>query len=143
MLLAVFATTTTFCFRSKCFIRYGMHLKPLLSMFKLSLASLSEIICNKLSFHECTKYSTQNTNYQLFVLKYEGTRDSMGTCYLQFPLKKYNESTEVLQWYYKIPIVCVCVCAVSYTHLDVYKRQNQFFTLDLMKTRRMLVDHVK
>ena len=20
--------------------------------------------------------------------------------------------------------VCVCVCAVSYTHLDVYKRQN-------------------
>ena len=21
--------------------------------------------------------------------------------------------------------VCVCVCAVSYTHLDVYKRQSQ------------------
>ena len=25
---------------------------------------------------------------------------------------------------YKLEIVCVCVCAVSYTHLDVYKRQH-------------------
>ena len=33
------------------------------------------------------------------------------------PLCKYR---------YTMPSLCVCVCAVSYTHLDVYKRQNQY-----------------
>ena len=49
-------------------------------------------------------------------------------CKTDYKCLKYPElnSAGISMWCVSL-CVCVCVCAVSYTHLDVYKRQFQLF----------------